>query len=262
MRGWDFYVQNLIIIKKQNMKKVRFKFASIYSGGGFGSNGAHNAGGQEIFAVDFNKVAEKVFRKNNPAVPFFNINALDVSARKMIALGLKEKDVNNIDILILSPPCTGISRVNILRHPFLPVNMLFADCPRLVKEFKPKIAIIEDVAGLLDNCMKPLLKLFITRCRALKDYNFDYRILNANDFGVPQSRSRFVAVLVRKDVGKPIFPGPTTKDYEALYLNRLFPDVVGFDAGGTSGEYHETDPLVIMEVDPGLIIEIAPPLIM
>jgi hypothetical protein len=31
---------------------------------------------------------------------------------------------------------------------------------------------------------------------------------------------------------------------------------------GLAGEYHETDPLVIMEVDPGLIIEIAPPLIM
>lgn len=215
------------------MKKVRFKFGSVYSGGGLGSNGAHNAGGQEIFAVDFDKTAEKVFRKNFPDVAFFNMNALDVTYHKMAELGLKQEDVRNLDILLLSPPCTGISRRNPFRHPFLPVNMLFADCPRLVKEFKPKVAIIEDVEGLLDTIMQPLLSLFIARCRSLTDYNFSYKILNANDYGVPQSRKRFVAMLVRKDVGVPVFPEPTTKNYEALYLNRLFPNVIGFDAGGT-----------------------------
>jgi hypothetical protein len=111
--------------------------------------------------------------------------------------------------------------------------MLFLDCPRIVQQFKPKVAIIEDVQGLLDDIMLPLLTLFVSRCRQLSDYNFEYRILNANDYGVPQVRRRFVAMLVRKDVGMPVFPEPTTKDYEALYLNRLFPNVVAFDAGGT-----------------------------
>ena len=214
------------------MKKIRFKFASVYSGGGLGSFGAHKAGGQDIFAIDFNKTAEKVYRKNAKKAAFFNMNALDVTFQKMLELGLNEKDIRNIDILILSPPCTGISRRNFYRHPFLPVNMLFLDCIRLVNEFKPKVAIIEDVDALLDDLMKPLFALFLSKCRALTDYNFDYRILNANDFGVPQSRKRFVGMLVRKDVGVPVFPKPNTKDYEALYLNRLFPDVVGFDAGG------------------------------
>lgn len=215
------------------MKKIRFKFASVYSGGGFGSNGAHNAGGQEIFAIDLNKTAQKVFSKNFPNVPFFNMNALDVTAHKMIELGLKAKDVRNIDILLLSPPCTGISRRNIHRHPFLPVNLLLLDCPRLVREFKPKVAIIENVDGIEDDVMQPLLTLFIAKCHALTDYNFQYKILNANDFGVPQRRKRFVAMLVRKDIGVPVFPEPTTKDYEALYVNRLFPNLVGFDAGGS-----------------------------
>jgi site-specific DNA-cytosine methylase len=215
------------------MKNIRFKFASIYSGGGLGSFGAHKAGGQDIFAIDFNKTAEKVYRKNSPNAAFFNMNALDVTFQKMLELGLSDRDISNIDILLLSPPCTGISKRNIYRHPFLPVNMLFLDCIRLVTEFKPKIAIIEDVDALLDDLMKPLFSLFLSKCQALTDYNFEYRVLNANDFGVPQSRKRFVGMLVRKDVGMPIFPEASTKDYEALYLNRLFPDVVGFDAGGT-----------------------------
>lgn len=215
------------------MKNVRFKFASVYSGGGLGSFGAHKAGGQEIFAVDFDKTAEKVFRKNFPNAPFFNMNALDVSFHKMVELGIKKSDIRNLDALLLSPPCTGISRRNFFRHPFNPVNMLLLDCPRLVSEFKPKVAIIEDVDSLLDDMMKPLFALFVSKCQALSDYNFSWRILNANDYGVPQSRKRFVGMLVRKDVGNPVFPEPTTKDYEALFLNRLFPDVVGFDAGGS-----------------------------
>ena len=215
------------------MKKIRFKFASVYSGGGFGSHGAHKAGGEEIFAIDFNKTAEKVFTKNFPKVPFFNMNALDVTFQKMIELGLNNRDISNIDILLLSPPCTGISKRNLYRHPFLPVNMLLLDCVRIVSEFKPKVAIIENVNGLLDEVMKPLFDLLVSKCNSLVDYNFDYRILNANDYGVPQSRKRFVGMFVRKDVGQPVFPEPSTKDYKALYLNRLFPDVVGFDAGGS-----------------------------
>jgi site-specific DNA-cytosine methylase len=228
------------------MKKIRYKFASVYSGGGLGSFGAHKAGGKEIFAVDFNKKAKKVFRKNFPDSPFFNMNALNVSFHKMIELGLKENDIRNIDILLLSPPCTGISRRNIHRHPFNPVNLLLLDCPRLVNEFKPKVAIIENVDSILDDVMEPLLTLFIAKCNALTDYNFEYKILNANDFGVPQIRKRFVAMLVRKDIGVPVFPEPTTTDYEALYLNRLFPDVVGFDAGGIRKKvYSETTGKVI-----------------
>jgi len=214
------------------MKKVRFKFASVYSGGGFGSHGAQKAGGQEVFAIDFDKTAKKAFRKNKPDVPFFNMNALEVTAQKMISLGINEKDIRNIDILLLSPPCTGISRRNLHRHPFLPVNLLLLDCTRLVNEFQPKVAIIENVDGIEDDNMKPILTLFIARCQALKEYNFEYKILNANDFGVPQRRKRFVAMLVRKDIGVPVFPEPTTKDYEALYMNRLFPNLLGFDAGG------------------------------
>src|ERR1041385_5218550 len=179
------------------MKKVRFKFASVYSGGGLGSFGAHMAGGQEIFAVDFDKTAEKVFRKNFPKASFLNMNALDVSFRKMVELGLKESDIRNLDFLLLSPPCTGISRRNFYRHAFNPVNMLLLDCPRLVSEFKPKVAIIEDVDSLLDDKMKPLFVLFVSKCQALSDYNFEWCILNANDYGVPQSRKRFVGMFVR-----------------------------------------------------------------
>lgn len=214
------------------MKKTGFKFGSVYSGGGLGSFGAHKAGGQEVFAVDSNKIAEKVFRSNFPEVTFHNMNALKVTKGKMTELGHNKNELDNLDLLLLSPPCTGISRVNINRHPFLSVNCLLLDCPRLVREFTPKVAIIENVEGLQDDVMKPLLSLFISKCKALTDYNFEYRILNANDFGVPQRRKRFIAMLVRNDVGVPVFPEATTKDYEALYINRLFPNVIGIDAGG------------------------------
>jgi site-specific DNA-cytosine methylase len=219
--------------KTNKMKNIGFKFASVYSGGGLGSFGAHKAGGQEVFAVDYNKIAEKVFRNNFPDVPFHNMDALNVTKDKMIELGHNKNELENLDLLLLSPPCTGISRVNINRHPFMPVNSLLLDSPRLVREFTPKVAIIENVEGILDDVMKPLLSLFISKCKALTDYNFEYRILNANEFGVPQRRKRFIAMLVRKDVGMPIFPEPTTKDYEALYINRLFPNLIGIDAGGT-----------------------------
>ena len=39
--------------------------------------------------------------------------------------------------------------------------------------------------------------------------------------------------MVRKDVGKPVWPKSTTKDYKSLELRNVIPGIIAFDAGGT-----------------------------
>lgn len=54
--------------------------------------------------------------------------------------------------------------------------------------------------------------LYLRWVQALKDlgYNYDYRMLNAADFGAYQSRERYFGVFVRKSLNVPIqFPNPT-----------------------------------------------------
>jgi site-specific DNA-cytosine methylase len=219
------------------MKKIWFKFATFYGGGGLGSWGTVKAGGIELFNIDNGSIQEKVYKKNFKA-PYLKMDALKANV-KTVNQELKKKGVKlvikpgSIDLIILSAPCTGISRRNRLRHPFSKVNFLLLDCPRAIREFKPKIAIIENVESILDKEMKPLLDLFLAKCGALTEYNFQWRVLNAKDYSVPQSRLRFIVILVRKDVGKPVWPKPTTKDYKSLELRNVLPGIVAFDAGGS-----------------------------
>lgn len=210
-----------------------FSCASIFSGGGFGSKGMQRAGGKELFAVDIHPWAKKVFTLNFPSVPFFDINALDVKKKRLIDLGVKAKDLKHLDILLLSSPCTGISRRNRKRHPYAPVNMLLLHSVDIIKELQPKIAIIENVEGLLDKEMLPLLVMLLAKCQALENYNFEYRVLNSKDYGVPQNRKRFILILTRTDIGIPVWPEKSTVDYKALNLRKIYPHIVAFDAGGS-----------------------------
>jgi len=88
---------------------------------------------------------------------------------------------------------------------------LFYEFARAVKEARPKIAIGENVKGLLThengNTLRSMVKI-------LQDLGYDvaFKILRAQYFDVPQKRERLVIIAVRKDLGLQIFY-PREKDY-------------------------------------------------
>jgi DNA (cytosine-5)-methyltransferase 1 len=76
---------------------------------------------------------------------------------------------------------------------------LFFDFARSVKEVNPKVAIGENVRGLISHDKGQTL---LTMVKVLEDlgYNVQYKLLLAQYFNVPQKRERVFIVATRKDL--------------------------------------------------------------
>lgn len=98
-----------------------------------------------------------------------------------------------IDILVGGSPCQSFSIVG-KRGGFEDTRgTLFFEFARCVKEFQPKVFIYENVRGLLNHDKG---KTFETVLNTFEDlgYKYYYQIMNAKDYGIPQSRSRIFII--------------------------------------------------------------------
>ena len=81
-------------------------------------------------------------------------------------------------------------------------NSLFMEFVRFVRHFKPKFFVMENVTGILSMQTKSgeLVKDVILNEYDAAGYNVEIFILNAAEFGVPQSRIRVFFIGLRKDI--------------------------------------------------------------
>ena len=109
------------------------------------------------------------------------------------------------DVLAGGPPCQGFSNLGKL-DPKDPRNRLWEHYFRCVKESRPKIFVIENVPPLLAS---DEYRQLVEEAGKL-GYRVEGRILNAADYGVPQTRKR--AIVIGSRIGAPSFPRPTHVD--------------------------------------------------
>ena len=88
-------------------------------------------------------------------------------------------------------------------------NALLKEYVRLVLELQPRFFLMENVAGLTVGKHRQLLTEVIDRLSA-GGYQVltPYRVLQAADFGTPQSRKRLILLGARADVPLPHYPEP------------------------------------------------------
>ena len=109
------------------------------------------------------------------------------------------------DVVAGGPPCQGFSNLGD-RVPSDPRNQLWRHYFRCVKQVRPKIFVLENVPPLLRSAeFEEMRKLAIDL-----GYRVDARVLNAADYGVPQTRKR--AIFIGSRIGTPSFPAPTHCD--------------------------------------------------
>ena len=100
---------------------------------------------------------------------------------------------NKIDLFVGGSPCQSFSIAG-SRGGFEDTRgTLFYDYVRLIKEIKPKIFIYENVHGVLSHDNK---RTWNTMCNVFDELGYHYKwdILNAKDYGIPQSRRRLFVV--------------------------------------------------------------------
>lgn len=174
------------------------KIVSLFSGAGGLDLGFEKAGHDIIWANDLYEDAVATYRENigNHIVcgDICNIDATQIP---------------NCDIVIGGFPCQGFSVANMKRHVEDERNKLYKQLIRIIKAKNPKFFLAENVKGLMNLAKGKVFEMILNDFRKL-GYNVQARLLNAADFGVPQTRQRVIIIGVRNDINFEYqYPTPT-----------------------------------------------------
>ncbi|MCL4325260.1 MAG: DNA cytosine methyltransferase [Candidatus Thermoplasmatota archaeon] len=103
----------------------------------------------------------------------------------------------NVDVVIGGPPCQAYSLANRTRNRYEMKKdvryHLYKMYTKFLKKFQPCLFVFENVTGLLSLADGKLFK-DIQKHFKNAGYDLDYKILNANNFGVLQKRKRVILI--------------------------------------------------------------------
>lgn len=174
-------------IKKRRTKPLLA--VDLFSGCGGLTLGLKQAGFKVVGAVEKDPLSVETYMKNHRKTTVWQSDIQDVRSTDVLrALKLRKGD---LDMLAGCPPCQGFSTLvtkNGLHWIDDPRNILIYDFIRFVEGLMPKTIMMENVPDLAKTMR---FKRFCTQLREL-GYQFEYRILNVADYGVPQRRRRLV----------------------------------------------------------------------
>nr|WP_312990640.1 DNA cytosine methyltransferase [Brevundimonas diminuta] len=166
----------------------------LFAGAGGFSAGAISAGVTIQGAIEFNKHAAATYRGNIRGDDGKPVTVIDDDIRTVSpidALSRWKMAEGACDLIIGGPPCQGFSthRINDAGVDD-PRNELLARYFEFVEGLRPRIFLVENVPGLIWARHKRFLDGFRELAEAA-DYEVrEPVVLNAADYGVPQSRKR------------------------------------------------------------------------
>lgn len=176
----------------------------LFAGAGGTALGFANAGLNHTFLNEFDANAVETLRHNSDKFELgWNVDSRDVH----------EVDFEGMDAEIIQAgfPCQAFSYAGKSRGFEDTRGTLFFEFARAIKSIKPKIAIGENVRGLLRHDNGRTLETMLNTLDEL-GYKVNYRVLRAQYLDVPQKRERLIIFAVRKDLDCPIL-FPKERDY-------------------------------------------------
>ena len=174
-----------------------YRVLDLFCGAGGLSLGFKLAGYKIVGGIDFQKDAIATHEKN-----FKGSTSICGDICKIDDEEVKKLFEGKVDVIIGGPPCQGFSAANKQqRLEDDPRNKLFFEFIRFVKILKPKAIVIENVRQILTK-NNGFAKNKIIEILTKQGYNVDVRVLNASEYGVPQSRNRAVFIGIKKEIGE------------------------------------------------------------
>ena len=141
---------------------------------------------------------------------------------------IDEKELpKDIDLITYGFPCQSLSVAGKL-HGFehngkKTRSGLFFDALRIIEEAQPKVAICENVKNLTGKRFQNEFKIVLDSLSEA-GYNNYWKVLDAQDYGVPQHRERVFVVSIRKDLDKGNFDFPNPIELTKCMDDYLLPD--------------------------------------
>jgi len=165
------------------------KMADMFAGCGGLSTGLEQAGFTPVFVNELvpEFCSTYKFNHNLSDEQYFigDINELNNN------LDRYKEYISDLDLVCGGPPCQGFSMANRQRLIDDPRNQLYKAYLKFLSYTRPKFFIMENVRGMANKIdeIKENFKEFLG-----EEYTHDFRLLYAQDFGVPQNRERFIFI--------------------------------------------------------------------
>lgn len=193
---------------------------SLFSGCGGLDLGFEKAGFEIPVANEFDKKIWDTFKVNHP-----NTHLIEGDIRNVTKDDIEHFISGEIDGIIGGPPCQSWSEAGSLKGIEDARGQLFFEYIRILKEFKPKFFLAENVSGMLANrhseAVKNILYLFDEA-----GYDVSLTLINAKNYGVAQERERVFYIGFRKDLKiKFEFPKGSTEMEGKLALRDIIWDL-------------------------------------
>lgn len=193
----------------KSSRKSNFSSIELFAGAGGLALGLENAGFSHNLLVEIDKHASATLKSNRP-----KWNVLCADARTVSYEGL------SADVITGGFPCQAFSFAGNQLGFEDARGTLFFELARCIKELKPKIAVGENVRGLLAHDNGKTLKAMLSILDDL-GYRVSFKILRGQYLDVPQKRERLVIIAVRKDLDMPAL-FPREKDYTVSMRDALY----------------------------------------
>ncbi len=188
-------------------------FVDLFSGAGGFTLGFANAGWRPLLAVDWNRWVAETHRTNYPDLPFMEASLGDKRVRDEVVRRLRGDEVG---VVVGGPPCQGFSIFGKRRFANTrgydpksdPRNALVYAFLDVVRRVQPRWFVMENVPGLANLDGGAFLRALLADFCRIGYKTVEHQVLNAADYGVPQTRKRLL--IVGNRIGH-IIPWPKRK---------------------------------------------------
>lgn len=173
-----------------------------------------------IFAGDIDVNCKKAYFANyeiNEEQWHTDIHNLDATPYK-----------GKVDLFVGGAPCQAFSIVGEQRGFEDTRGTLFREFARVVKECQPKVFIFENVQGLFKHDQGRTWEIIYNTFRDYCGYDIHFQLLNARDYGIPQTRERLYCIGFKKPT-KFKYPAPIPLKYRMYDFLEDYSDSEYFD---------------------------------
>lgn len=192
----------------------QYKFVDLFAGCGGLSLGLQQAGFTPWFVNEIVEQFCNTYKYNHELSDdhYFVGDIADLNQH----LDEYKNLLSDITLVCGGPPCQGFSMANRQRILDDPRNSLYEQYLIFLQNVRPKFFIMENVKGMMNKIeeIKENFKEYLG-----EEYQFDYALVKAQDYGVPQNRERFIMIGNRVN----IFPKLI---FEEIYKHKRKPFVL------------------------------------
>lgn len=193
----------------------KLRSLDVFAGCGGLSEGFHQAGVSETcWAIEREEPAATAFRLNFPDATIFTDDC-----NRLLRLVMDGETVNergqtlpqkgDVELLCGGPPCQGFSGMNRFnsRQYSQFKNSLIASYLSYCEYYRPRFFLLENVRNFVSFKRSMVLKLTL-RCLISMGYQCTFGVLQAGNYGVPQTRRRAIILAAAPGEKLPLYPEP------------------------------------------------------